>query len=348
MHGSHPVDLIVKVVPVLPSNCKAPYSDGRYIRRMHITSQLKELVKNVNSGNDRKINSTITSIISKSPANSTESSDQATALDQLQGKGALLRGNALGKPGNQHMRSVSGPESVIRFGEMRFPRENCMLVTKCMLVTERNRAVANRLCQHNMLTHYVKPNTTVRIRVHQGYSPQVGDTVHRILLNKDVMLLNRQPTLHKGSVQAVEVVMGTQLTISTQLTIGLHMAYTTPMNADFDRDENNCYNLHSIESEADARLLQAPNHNFISVSSQAPMYGLVINEVTAAYLMSRNNSPISPERMQKLVGLLDCEGELRWERIQKKMRAMRLNPMTTRGALSMMYPEGMYYSRKGV
>lgn len=149
-----------------------------------------------------------------------------------------------------------------------------MLLTKAMIVTPLNLSLARRLCKRGMIMHYVPMDSTMRKRVHKSYTPEVGHTIHRIMVNDDTVLLNRQPTLHKGSMLGVDVLMG------TQSTVGLHMAYTTPMNADFDGDENNIYNLHCVLAIAQARLLQAPKYNFISVSSMAPMYGLVINGVT--------------------------------------------------------------------
>lgn len=341
-NGNHPVDMILQVIPVLPNNCKAPFYDGAYLRHSHIANQYKELVKLVGSNCHNKVYQTLCSMICKSPSNAIDSSDQATAMDQLQGKGAVVRGNSLGKTGNQHMRSVSGPDSAMRFGKVRFPRENIMLATKLMVVTPRNLDVALHLCKHNMILHYVTHGSSIRRAVHPDYRPSIGDTVHRKLCNKDIDILNRQPTLHKGSVLAVEVVIG------YQLTVGLHMTYTIALNADFDGDENNIFNLHCLQAEADARILQAPKYNFISVSGQAPMYGLIINGVTAAYLMSKYNDSVSVSTMDMLVSLLDVAREYRWGKLKLKMRRMGLNPYTTRGVLSVMYPEDFYYDRRGV
>lgn len=112
--GNHPVDLVASVISVLPNNCKAPYYDGIYLRHTHIANQLKL----VNDKQHNKVYQTICSMICKSPATAVDNADQATAMDQLQGKPALIRGNALGKPGNQHMRSVSGPDSALAFGQV--------------------------------------------------------------------------------------------------------------------------------------------------------------------------------------------------------------------------------------
>lgn len=75
------------------------------------------------------------------------------------------------------------------------------------------------------------------------------------------------------------------------------------------------------------------------------MYGLVINGVTSAYLMSKTNQKVSKRFMRVLIGLLDTDGEERWSRVRQKMKAMGLDPDTTRGVLSTLYPEDLFYSR---
>lgn len=65
-------------------------------------------------------------------------------------------------------------------------------------------------------------------------------------------------------------------------------------------------------------------------------------------MMSKNNSPVSDSKLKVLFSLLSCSASVRWERLKAKMNAMGLNPKTTRGVLSLLYPENFYYSRKGI
>ena len=61
------------------------------------------------------------------------------------------------------------------------------------------------------------------------FKPKV---VHRHLRNGDVMLLNRQPTLHKPSIMAHKVRV-----LPGEKTLRLHYANCKAFNADFDGDE---------------------------------------------------------------------------------------------------------------
>ena len=59
---------------------------------------------------------------------------------------------------------------------------------------------------------------------------KIGDAVDRWLQDGDYLIFNRQPTLHKQGMMGYEVVLG------DQLTIGLHLSVTPAHNADFDKD----------------------------------------------------------------------------------------------------------------
>ena len=63
------------------------------------------------------------------------------------------------------------------------------------------------------------------------YKLKIGDIVERKLKDGDVVLLNRQPTLHKASMQAQEIVL------RPHKTIRMNLAITKGFNADFDGDE---------------------------------------------------------------------------------------------------------------
>lgn len=67
------------------------------------------------------------------------------------------------------------------------------------------------------------------------YKLQIGEIVHRKLQKGDIVLLNRQPTLHGGSMMAMRVVP--RRGKGSQKTITMNLAATKSFNADFDGDE---------------------------------------------------------------------------------------------------------------
>ena len=65
-----------------------------------------------------------------------------------------------------------------------------------------------------------------------------GMKVYRHLIDGDVLLVNRQPTLHKPGVMAHKVRV---LRHVKEKTIRMHYANCNSYNADFDGDEMNCH-----------------------------------------------------------------------------------------------------------
>jgi DNA-directed RNA polymerase II subunit RPB1 len=67
----------------------------------------------------------------------------------------------------------------------------------------------------------------------EGIELKYGDVVERHLKDGDIVLLNRQPTLHKQSMMGhrIKVIDNPEL-----MTYRLSVAITTPYNADFDGD----------------------------------------------------------------------------------------------------------------
>jgi DNA-directed RNA polymerase II subunit RPB1 len=59
-----------------------------------------------------------------------------------------------------------------------------------------------------------------------------GDTVNRHLMDGDIILFNRQPTLHRMSM------MGHRVRVLPYNTFRLNVIVTRPYNADFDGDKS--------------------------------------------------------------------------------------------------------------
>lgn len=66
----------------------------------------------------------------------------------------------------------------------------------------------------------------IRFPTKRNFSIQVGDVVERQLQDGDIVLLNRQPTLHKGSMMAMEIV------VKPGKTFRMNLAITKSFNAD--------------------------------------------------------------------------------------------------------------------
>lgn len=112
------------------------------------------------------------------------------------------------------------------------------------------------------------------------YKLAVGDTVERHLRNGDIILINRQPTLHKCSMLAKRVV------VRPGKTMRLNLAATKVFNADFDGDEMNIHVPQDYVARAELIELAATDKNIISAQSSRPHIAIVQDGMLGAYLMT--------------------------------------------------------------
>ena len=80
-------------------------------------------------------------------------------------------------------------------------------------------------------------------------NPKPGMLVERHLIDGDVAIFNRQPSLHRMSMMVHEV------RVMQGHTFRFNLAVCTPYNADFDGDEMNLHVIQSEEARAEAKIL---------------------------------------------------------------------------------------------
>jgi len=100
-------------------------------------------------------------------------------------------------------------------------------------------------------------------------------------MDGDIVLFNRQPSLHRISIMAHRV------RVMPYKTFRLNLMVCTPYNADFDGDEMNLHVPQSPEAQAEARLLLQVQRNVISPRYGAPIIGAIRDFLTSSYLLRR-------------------------------------------------------------
>jgi DNA-directed RNA polymerase II subunit RPB1 len=161
--------------------------------------------------------------------------------DRLNGKGGRMRGNLMAKRVDFSARSVITPDANIDLDELGVPEEIAMNLTFPELVTPYNRdrlmsylrngptrypgakSVESKSDKRNINLKYVNP---------EMIDLKQGDVVHRHLIDGDVVLFNRQPSLHKASMMCHRV------RVLPYSTFRLNVSATKPYNADFDGDKS--------------------------------------------------------------------------------------------------------------
>lgn len=127
-------------------------------------------------------------------------------------------------------------------------------------------------------------------------TPQINRKVYRHLMDGDIVILNRQPTLHKPSMMChrVKVLRG-------EKTIRMHYANCNSYNADFDGDEMNMHFPQSLVAQAEARLIANTDNQYLVPTSGNPLRGLIQDHVVAGVWLTSKDTWFSREQYQQLI-----------------------------------------------
>ena len=98
---------------------------------------------------------------------------------------------------------------------------------------------------------------------------QCGDIVMRHMMDDDIVLFNRQPSLHKLSI------MCHRAKIMEHRTLRFNECVCTPYNADFDGDEMNIHLPQPEEARAEAMVLMSNKNNLVTPRNGEILIGAI-------------------------------------------------------------------------
>lgn len=136
-------------------------------------------------------------------------------------------------------------------------------------------------------------------------TPIANKQVLRHLRDGDILLLNRQPTLHRPSMMAhkARVLVG-------EKTIRMHYANCNSYNADFDGDEMNMHFPQSQAARSECYYVANTDNQYLTPTSGNPLRGLIQDHVVAGvWMTSKNTLYTRAEYQQMLYGALRPEGK---------------------------------------
>lgn len=255
---------------------------------------------------------------------------------KLEKKEGLFRKNMMGKRVNYAARSVISPDPNIETNEIGVPPVFARKLTFPEPVTShnfkdmqqavingvekwpgaaaiegengqtinlRNKSLEDRIALANQL---LAPTNTTS-------SGLRNKKVHRHLANGDVVLMNRQPTLHKPSMMGhrVRVLPG-------EKTIRMHYANCNSYNADFDGDEMNMHFPQNEIARAEALQLADTDHQYISGTAGEPLRGLIQDHLSVSVALCNLDTFFDRQSYQQLIyGALRPEsGHILGERLE--------------------------------
>ncbi|ETN45413.1 uncharacterized protein HMPREF1541_09244 [Cyphellophora europaea CBS 101466] len=212
-------------------------------------------------------------------------------VQRLKGKQGRFRGNLSGKRVDFSGRTVISPDPNLNIDEVAVP----VLVAKNMTYPEVvNRYNIKKLRQRVRngaktwpgANYIFKKSTGIKHNLRFGNREQMatglqdGDTVERHLEDGDVVLFNRQPSLHKLSILSHFV------RVRPHRTFRLNECVCNPYNADFDGDEMNLHVPQTEEARTEAVQLMGVKHNIVTPKNGEPIISAIQDFITASYLLS--------------------------------------------------------------
>ncbi|CAF4966063.1 unnamed protein product [Rotaria sp. Silwood1] len=110
-----------------------------------------------------------------------------------------------------------------------------------------------------------------------------GDIVERHLIDGDVVLFNRQPSLHRLSIMALYA------RVMPHRTFRFNECICSPFNADFDGDEMNLHLPQTEEAKAEALVLMGTKSNLVTPRNGEMIIGATQDFLTGAYLITQRD-----------------------------------------------------------
>ncbi|KAJ3055717.1 hypothetical protein HK097_009602 [Rhizophlyctis rosea] len=214
---------------------------------------------------------------------------------RLKGKFGRFRGNLSGKRVDFSGRTVISPDPNLRIDQVAVPERVAKVLTYPEKVTAHNieklrRCVINGTEKHPGATYIVKGFNGVDKRyLKYGNRKKlaeelaIGDTVERHLNDGDVVLFNRQPSLHKLSI------LSHYVKVRPWRTFRFNECVCAPYNADFDGDEMNLHVPQTEEAKAEAIHLMGVKNNLVTPRNGEPLIAATQDFITASYLLSRKD-----------------------------------------------------------
>ena len=212
-------------------------------------------------------------------------------------------------------RTVISPDPSIDIGEVGVPFEVAKKLTIPEKVSPFNidhlKELVNRgPFEHPGANYVIRPDG-VKIRLDFASDRKAladslasGYIVERHLMDGDVVLFNRQPSLHRMSVMAHFV------RVLPFRTFRLHPSVCPPYNADFDGDEMNLHVPQSEESRSEALMLMRVQDQILSPRYGGPIIGGIRDFITGAFMLTRDETTLTPGEFSNLALVGDYEGDL--------------------------------------
>uniref|UniRef100_A0A5S6QTH3 DNA-directed RNA polymerase subunit n=1 Tax=Trichuris muris TaxID=70415 RepID=A0A5S6QTH3_TRIMR len=326
--NGHPSDLILRRIPVPPATIRPSVvtADGSNEDDLTIKlsemSFLNQLVRSSQSGGttvEKVVESWnylqmlhavyLNSEVPGLPPQMQTRKFTRSLAQRLKGKEGRFRKNLSGKRVDYSGRTVISPDPNLQIFEVGVPVLVAKQLTFPELVCQLNinrlqEAVRNGPHVYPGAMYYtecgsgLKKFLTASNREKAARTLKLGDTVERHMVDGDVVLFNRQPSLHKLSV------MGHFVKVLPCRTFRFNECVCTPYNADFDGDEMNLHFPQTHEARAEIISLMHVKNNLVTPRNGEPLIAATQDFITGAYLLTKRDVFLNKIEFWKFAGCM--------------------------------------------
>jgi len=230
-----------------------------------------------------------------------------TLTERIKSKEGRIRHNLVGKRTNFSARTAISPDSMISINEVGIPKEVATKLTVPVKTTEWNKDYLKTFIQNGPKKYpganYVerpdgrKKKITDETKEQLLEEIQPGYIIERHIMDGDIAIFNRQPSLHRMSMMAHKV------RVLPGLTFRLNPAVCAPYNADFDGDEMNLHIPQTEEARAEAEILMMVQTQLISPRYGLSIIGCNMDAISGNYVLTKYMKFTREEAIQLLASV---------------------------------------------
>eukprot|EP00537_Pseudo-nitzschia_pungens_P000576 CAMPEP_0172366942 /NCGR_PEP_ID=MMETSP1060-20121228/17645_1 /TAXON_ID=37318 /ORGANISM="Pseudo-nitzschia pungens, Strain cf. cingulata" /LENGTH=1400 /DNA_ID=CAMNT_0013090977 /DNA_START=167 /DNA_END=4369 /DNA_ORIENTATION=+ len=226
---------------------------------------------------------------------------------RLKGKQGRFRQNLSGKRVDFSARTVISPDPNLLVNQVGVPKRVAMTMTYPERVSRYNKKKLQQRVRNGPQAH---PGANlVRCGDGKGFDKSLafgdrekiarslreGDIVERHMEDGDIVLFNRQPSLHRVSI------MAHRAKVMEWRTFRFNICVCAPYNADFDGDEMNMHLPQTEEARAEANLLMGVHNNLTTPRNGEPLVAASQDFLSASYLLTQTDRFYTYEQFCQLV-----------------------------------------------
>ncbi len=214
-----------------------------------------------------------------------------TLTERIKSKEGRIRHNLVGKRTNFSARTVISPDPMLQINEVGVPEIMAFKLTVPEKVTEWNSQYLKKFIENGPkkypgANYVVRPDGKKKKLTEETIEQaleelQPGYVVERHLMDGDIAIFNRQPSLHRMSMMAHHV------RVLPYKTLRLNPAVCFPYNADFDGDEMNLHIPQTEEAMAEAEILMLVDTQLISPRYGLALIGCIQDAISGNYILTQ-------------------------------------------------------------